>query len=363
MSQPLCKFGTADGAAKVLEFNTVFITSPLDLNDPFEMRPAWTNTHELEQCEERQIREELTGGMFGAEPPIPVENQIGLSDHYNERVFQDLHERFRVLSLLPSVVDVEKIHTVSRPEDTLMWSHYGDHNQGICLVFDAEKFNNGLKKGGYPVEYHQERKGMPPELYSAWKRLLEPRGEAVDQARHELLYRHYIEILTRKSPEWKYEGEVRMIYEKSALDPVSDFDEVTFACPICVKAGRPKSDCKQPVFRDTVKMPAEAIVAVIFGADSPTPFVEPVLKILAENRYAHTKLFWASLHSSEYRMHYYQTDADNIRAYQEAHTERIGRAKNHYTYSQDGSGASMPLFGAQKGINFHRRPSGGNPQG
>lgn len=220
MSQPLCKFGTADGAAKVLEFNTVFITSPLDLNDPFEMRPAWTNSHELEQFEERQIREQLTGGMFRAEPPIPVENQIGLSDHYNERVFQDLHERFRVLSLLPSVVDVEKNHTVSRPEDTLMWSHYGDHNQGICLVFDAEKFNNGLKKGGYPVEYHEKRKGMPAELYSAWKRLFEPRGEDMDQARHELLYRHYLEILTRKSPEWKYEGEVRMIYEKSALDGV-----------------------------------------------------------------------------------------------------------------------------------------------
>jgi hypothetical protein len=63
MSLPLCKFGNADGAAKILEFNTIFITSPLDLNDPFEMRPAWTNTHELEQFEERQIRDQLMAAM------------------------------------------------------------------------------------------------------------------------------------------------------------------------------------------------------------------------------------------------------------------------------------------------------------
>jgi hypothetical protein len=353
VSLPLCKFGSADGAAKVLEFGSVFITSPLDLNDPFEMRPAWTNTHELEQFEERQMRNQLTGGMFGAEPPVPVDNQIGLSDHYNERVFRDLHERFRVLSLLPSIIDIEKNHAVSKPEDTLMWSHYGDHNQGICLVFDAEQFNNGLRKGGFPVEYDPHRKGMPTDLYSAWKRLFEPGSESLDRARHELLYRNYIEILTRKSPEWKYEREIRMIYEKSALDPISDFGEVTFPCPICARAGRSKDACNCPVFRDTVKIPPSAVRAVVFGADIPTPFVEPVLRILSEDRYAHVTLYWASLHSSDYRMHYLHADADSIRTYQEAHTERIGRAKDHFTYSSDR--CSMPPYGAQKGINFHRK--------
>jgi hypothetical protein len=29
--------------------NSIFITSPLDLNDPFEMRPAWTDEHELDR--------------------------------------------------------------------------------------------------------------------------------------------------------------------------------------------------------------------------------------------------------------------------------------------------------------------------
>jgi DUF2971 family protein len=190
MPLPLCKFGDADGAAKILEFNTIFITSPLDLNNPFEMRPAWTNTHELNQYEQRLTRERLTGGMVGAERPVPVDDQIGMADHYNERVFHDLHERFRVLSFMPSIVDVSKRHTISREEDTLMWSHYGDQNQGICLIFDAEKFNKGLKLGGYAVEYHEHLKSMPVDLYSSWNKLLQPRDEASIPTTHELLYRH-----------------------------------------------------------------------------------------------------------------------------------------------------------------------------
>ena len=350
-THPLCKFCTADGAAKILEFNSIFITSPLDLNDPFEMRPAWTNTHELEQHEERQIRNELTGGLYGSvEPPVPVENQIGIADHYNHQAFEDLHTRFRVLSLLPSIVTAGASHTESKPEDVLMWSHYGDHNQGVCLILDPAKFNNGLRVGGFPVDYSNDRKGMPVELYSTWRRLLAPRTEEAAQALHDLLYRNYIEILTRKSPLWNYEGEIRMIYETSARNPVDDFDQIFFACPVCVRVGRSKDQCRQNVYRDTVKMPADAILGVVVGADCPLSFLEPILQQLQSERYSHVKLYWATLHSSRYRMHYTEVPADHLQTYQRDHTERIGMAKKHF--ARVNGELTMPPFGAQKTINF-----------
>src|SRR5438477_8195375 len=102
----LFKFCTASGAIKILEGNSIFITSPLDLNDPFEMRPAWTGEHEARRHENERLRSELTqgiplfvaangdelipGGKMPYVPPHPkldVESMIGISDHLNEGVF------------------------------------------------------------------------------------------------------------------------------------------------------------------------------------------------------------------------------------------------------------------------------------
>lgn len=369
MSVPLCKFCTAQGAEKVLAGNTIFITSPLDLNDPFEMRPAWTNEHELDQYENQQIRSTLVTGMplyvctekglvkggtmplLKVEPPAPVDDQIGIADRYNKFVFDALHSRFRVLSLVPSVVDLSNTLTKSTPQDTLMWSHYGDQFQGVCLVLDAEKFNNGLQAGGYPVTYEAQRRSLPPVIYGAWKNLVMSHDPSATEESERQLHQRYMEMLTSKSPMWGYENEIRMIYDLAKLDPVFDYTEISFACADCRERGLPKESCKMPWFRDAVRLPSEAVLGVIFGADCPSNYVTRLLPILAEERYKNVKLYWSSLHSAEYVIHYLERDAKTISIHQKAHSERVAGAKNHYIY-KDGL-TSCSTYAAQKGVNYH----------
>ena len=57
------KFCSAAGGAAILQNNSIFVTSPLDLNDPFEMRPAWTNQHEERHCQDELLRNRLAAGL------------------------------------------------------------------------------------------------------------------------------------------------------------------------------------------------------------------------------------------------------------------------------------------------------------
>ena len=364
----LSKFCTAQGAAKILTGNSIFITSPLDLNDPFEMRPAWTNEHEENQFRERQIRSALYTGkpllacteqglvpigttpQLAVEPPIPPNDQIGLSDDYNQRVFEVLHRRFRVLSLVPSVVDILQNLTISKPDETLMWSHYGDQHQGICLILDADKFNNGLKTGGYAVTYKQTRESLPPSVYNTFQNLISSNDPSTVQAREADLYQAYLGILTSKSPMWEYEREVRMIYDSSKLNPRGDFSEVSVACADCRDKGVPKEKCTMPWFRDVVKLPPESVRGVIFGADCPINYVNELLQILSEERFCHVKLYSSSLHSDEYVIHYFEHDAETIKVSQQSYSEKIAHAKNHF-FLKNGRETWSPNA-SQKGVNY-----------
>ena len=86
----------------MLKGNSIFVTSPLDLNDPFEMRPGWTDEHNQEFHADQQKRADLTAGIpvyaamkentlkpVGIMPKVspqdivPVDSQRGLADDHN----------------------------------------------------------------------------------------------------------------------------------------------------------------------------------------------------------------------------------------------------------------------------------------
>src|SRR5260370_3554696 len=134
MGKVLFKFCSGEGARAILKGNTIFVTSLLDLNDPFEMRPAWTDAHENRFVQDQQMRSNLSAGMpvMGAfaggklrqigtmpyippERPLPVESQRGISDLHNSKVFEVLHSQYRVLSLVGDLFDLEKETSESDP--------------------------------------------------------------------------------------------------------------------------------------------------------------------------------------------------------------------------------------------------------
>lgn len=138
MANVLFKFCSGAGAISILKDNSIFITSPLDLNDPFEMRPGWTDEHQKRHFQDEQLRSKMAVGMplhiatndglkpVGTMPYFPpqqlgsVESHRGIADQYNSLVFGFLHSKFRILSLVEDLFEITNGEGESDVQATLM---------------------------------------------------------------------------------------------------------------------------------------------------------------------------------------------------------------------------------------------------
>ena len=359
MSELLFKFGRASGIASILETESIFITSPLDLNDPFEMRPAWTN---IDETYARESRNALVRAAKGAplfmdtgdgvqqvgsfptledEPEVDVDNQYGVADMHLSRIFSFLHKRLRILSWVSGLFDVDEDSSFSDDKATLMWAHYADSFQGACIAVDPGFVNNGLNAGGYAVSYDEERKGFPFHLES-------------------IALEYFVQFLTAKSPAWDYEKEVRFIYDLNDLKPENGRLMPGFVCDACEKRGVPLAQCKTPHYRDAIRLPPEAVKAVIFGVDTHPSDVEKILNLMGQERYKEVKTFWSSYHSERYRIQYCQGTPVDIKKYQEMRNRDFNVAKGHKIFD----GQAYKYFSERKGscidisnVDSHRKDS------
>ena len=346
---PLFKFCSADSAKGILENNCVFVTSPLDLNDPFEMRPAWTADHEHRRYLNEQKRDKLMAlAPHETQMPMDVKSQRGIADGLLGPAFEILHERFRVLSLVGGLFALAGNDGESDEQSTLMWSHYADQFQGVCLALDSASFENGIQKGGYDVQYDSpDRRSLPPSFYDTYLSLgssdnlagfdFDPEADLSVPKTHkeEMLRKSFIDLLTFKSPVWRYEQEVRMLYEHFDKLKSPSYRRRVFACATCRQHGQPPEKCKQTSYRDAVYLPPKAILAVVFGADCPSEDVERLLTILATDPFKSVKLYWSALHSERYALHYIRADAKDIRSFYEGRDELVAQAKGHFVQDRD----------------------------
>ena len=392
MSNPktVFKFCTAGGGAAILRSRSLFITSPLDLNDPFEMRPAWTDAHEQRHHEDQETRNKMTDGMpilaameggklqrigtmpkLAEKPTTPVEHQLGIADMHNEGVFRLLHEHYRVLSFSTGILNLEKSHDVSDEHTTLMWSHYAESFQGICLAFDSAKFENGIKTGGFPVDYSPTRRSLPPSFYEVYQSVTAQKVEfggvrfetdsdsgllLMEQNREEKLRDHFITFLTQKSPAWKYEQEVRMIYDLPTIRASQHYADPKFPCEQCKTEKKTWEDCKSPTYRDALQVPPEAILAVILGTDISKADVVAILGELDGPDFAHVRVYWSSLHADRYVLQYNRDDKDAGERYslfmQENRERQTALAKGHVRYDPN----LTRYIAAKKTVNYAPKP-------
>ena len=77
----------------------------------------------------------------------------------------------------------------------LMWSHYGDAHKGICIGYDFRKVDKNIISHLYPVQYSNTRFSNV---------------DVQKVASHAFLF-------LRKSTDWKYEKEFRLIYKSGEL--------------------------------------------------------------------------------------------------------------------------------------------------
>ncbi len=94
-------------------------------------------------------------------------------------------------------------------DSLLMWAHYADNHQGMCVEYDLVKMVKELNLAPIPVIYSNERvilnKLNPSTVY---------------QDAHAKV----IEGLTTKSLDWSYENEWRVIHDKDAYEALWDYD-------------------------------------------------------------------------------------------------------------------------------------------
>lgn len=301
----------------------------------------------------------------------PVEHQLGIADMHNERVFRLLHEHYRVLSFSTGILDLEKSHDVSDEHTTLMWSHYAESFQGVCLAFDSTKFENGIKCGGFPVDYSPTRTSLPASFYDVYQSVTAEKVEfggvrfeadsdsellMMAHNREERLREHFITFLTQKSPAWKYEQEVRMIYDLPTIRASQHYADPKFPCEHCKKEKKTWEDCKTPTYRDALHMPPEATLAVILGTDISKADVVAILSALDSPDFAHVRVYWSSLHADQYVLQYNRDDKDAGERYslfmQEQRERQTAQAKGHVRYEPN----ETRYIAAKKTVNYVPTP-------
>lgn len=333
MRFPFAKFSNAEGARAILEEKSIFVTSPMDLNDPLEMRPKWTQENEDSRRAFRNSRNQLTermplliatkeglkpgGGMPPAqvEPEMKVEDMVGFGDINNQEVTKYLHRRFRVLSFVRRVLDTQVKQQKSLPGDLLLWAHYGDMFQGVVILFNPMVMQTGIspakERPGWPIRYSWERVALPPWFYH---RLNSWGGDLDDQRRTEIKDR-VLALLTTKARCWRYERETRLLYNLA--------DE-------CLRRkDRTLQQCENRTAARKLSFPPEAVEGVIIGPECPIDLTKNVTELLKNPCYQNVKIYRSVVDDQDYRLQYLRSTVKNVETFQLAHSERVARSKRN----------------------------------
>ncbi len=178
-----------------------------------------------------------------------------------------LHQRFRILSLVRHVLDVEAEYYDSRTEELLMWAHYADMFQGVAILFDPAKMNCGIKpwqeRPGWPIRYEKERMSLPVWFYDC----LHGHPVPITQEMKNHVSGCVMTLIRTKAAGWRDECETRLIYDTEKLLPKDDFDVIWDDGPECKANNNPMEKCQHRLAFDAVKFPPEAVAAVIFGPE------------------------------------------------------------------------------------------------
>jgi hypothetical protein len=170
----------------------------------------------------------------------------------------------------------------------------------------------------------------------------------------------FIELLTFKSPAWKYENEVRMIYDISDLGESPNYRRVEIACDECRGRSNPPANCKQAFYRDAVQLPPVAVLGVIFGADCPSAAVDRILEILEDKSFKEVRRYWSSLHSARYAVHFMAGDAEYIRFFYRHRDNIIADAKGHLVRDDKGFARLPSRKGEMRDMTRYSAEPGGN---
>lgn len=224
----------------------LYFADPSTFNDPLDTKPRLDpdiGNPALERVFERLVVQRVEAELKAAaktiryKGPKTLEHIARQSQSAFKRRLEDLHYHATnpeitaadpLQLLLAAEVEAELLRRYDkgivalgeRADCPLMWSHYGDQHNGICIGYSIP-----ADASVHRVRYDAE----PLVKASLVEAMLDGEAEAqgqVDEA-----------VLLRKAPAWKYENEWRLIGDRGAQDSPLELCEVVFGlrCPTAVQ--------------------------------------------------------------------------------------------------------------------------------
>ena len=138
--QHLYKYGAINEYSECLFVTpSVWFSPPSQLNDPFECRPYFTfgddRTQNIETLKRGLRRRYPASGddhITAMATSIHLESRSRNPETWEEGLRNHFRQR------LPNAVALYCLS--SKPDDILMWSHYGSGHSGFCLKFEATTY-------------------------------------------------------------------------------------------------------------------------------------------------------------------------------------------------------------------------------
>ena len=169
---------------RVICHSEIYFSKPASFNDPFDCRPSFKiegSDEEFYFYTERLCKKYMRD-------PSPEELQKAISSKICEWKCPEGIKAIRETHIKKITENIGVLCLSEKNDDILMWSHYANKHQGICLEFDSKI---GFFAQAMKVEYRKERPYINPILQDEEKMM-------------------EIALLT-KSKNWEYEHEWRVI--------------------------------------------------------------------------------------------------------------------------------------------------------
>lgn len=198
----LYKYTRVHNAKDLLYYNTLYLPEIHELNDPYEGELLYNNEI-LKNAYFKNKKEEFDKEIIGDINDFPKEQHKRIyelrermlnkeSDQYIESLKKFIHEGIYFICLSSS----NKINS--------LWAHYANNHDGICIEYDIKNCNEPFFKNScFKVEYVETSDDT-----SDIKDFIN---------KNEIDFNLVLKPFLKKSIEWEYEKEWRIILEKENI--------------------------------------------------------------------------------------------------------------------------------------------------
>lgn len=169
----LFKYYNIAGVRRLLKRQSIYFSNCKEFNDPFE-----SAVNLVTDCSPEQYYNSLIFAGMNKEIAKDLTRQIANGIIDGKKILEEATK--------DAIASFGYFCMTTKPDNLLMWAHYADCHKGVCVKFDILKDLESFLVP-VPVEYNENYINF-------------------DTMNGDLL-----SVIRRKSPEWKYENEYRIV--------------------------------------------------------------------------------------------------------------------------------------------------------